>query len=210
VSDSALANYATLGNVTVTPIADLKVSMTGNPAVQAINGNVTYSIVLTNFGPSVASGDILHDTLPAGVGLLSVQTSQGACSQSGQTVNCNVGSLPSGVGVGVTVIVQGTSASTVTNLVQVSSSVADPNPADNIARVSTTFQNLPVLTISRNGTNVAISWPTNSMGFSLQYRTNLAASGSWYGVLEGPYISGTQNIVTNKVDNRVKVYRLIR
>ncbi|MDB6035888.1 MAG: uncharacterized protein JWM16_6226 [Verrucomicrobiales bacterium] len=210
VSDPALANNAILGNVTVTPIADLRVSMTGNPTVQAVNGNVTYSIVLTNFGPSVASSVILQDTLPAGVGIVSVQTSQGACSQSGQTVNCNVGSLPSGVGVGVTVIVQGTSASTVTNLVQASSSVADPNTADNIARVSTTFQNLPVLAIGWNGTNVAISWPTNSVGFSLQYRTNLNTGNSWYPTAETPRTVGTLNVVTNGLGGPLKLYRLIK
>jgi hypothetical protein len=71
-----------------------------------------------------------------------------------------------------------------------------------------TTQPLPQLAISKNGTNVVISWATNSTGFTLQSTTNLVAPANWNTVSPGPVVIGGQNVVTNAISGTKKFYRL--
>jgi uncharacterized repeat protein (TIGR03803 family) len=59
----------------------------------------------------------------------------------------------------------------------------------------------PPLFIAQAGTNVLLSWPTNSGGFSLQSATNLAPPVTWSG-LSGQYA------VTNPITGRQRFFRL--
>ena len=53
---------------------------------------VTYSIAVTNAGPSAAENVLLQDPLPEGLSVIEVQTAQGNCT-AGQTVTCGLGTL---------------------------------------------------------------------------------------------------------------------
>jgi uncharacterized repeat protein (TIGR01451 family) len=55
---------------TVTPVADVGIGKSGPASVLAAS-NVVYTISVTNFGPSSASGVVVTDSLPAGVTFVS-------------------------------------------------------------------------------------------------------------------------------------------
>src|SRR5439155_1598608 len=55
---------------TITELADLALAKTGPGAVNAAQ-NLTYTITVTNNGPSDASAVVVRDTLPAGVSFVS-------------------------------------------------------------------------------------------------------------------------------------------
>ncbi len=64
-------NNVTLPVVTtVTPVADVAIGKTG-PAVVSATSNLTYTISVTNFGPSSATGVVVTDALPANVTFVS-------------------------------------------------------------------------------------------------------------------------------------------
>ncbi|OYN96869.1 hypothetical protein CGZ96_11275 [Enemella evansiae] len=95
---------------------------------------VTYTLRVSNNGPSAASGITVRDTLPAGVSYVS--SSGATCSASGQTVTCTFASLEPGAANARTITivgqvgpdVRGTSGNTAT----VSSETpADPTTSDN-------------------------------------------------------------------------------
>jgi uncharacterized repeat protein (TIGR01451 family) len=89
---NANSNWS-LGAVSVRPFeADLSISVAGNAV--AFPGNVTYTILVANNGPSTATGVTMTDPLPAGLTFVSV-TGAG-CSQATGTVTCNIGTLASG------------------------------------------------------------------------------------------------------------------
>jgi uncharacterized repeat protein (TIGR01451 family) len=67
---------------------------------------VTYSIVITNPGPSRATGIRVIDTLPAELEILRAQTTSGTVSFGGQTVTLFVEDLDPGESVTVTVTVR--------------------------------------------------------------------------------------------------------
>jgi uncharacterized repeat protein (TIGR01451 family) len=55
---------------TVTPVADVAIGKTAAASVLA-SSNLTYTISVTNFGPSSASGVVVTDSLPATVTFVS-------------------------------------------------------------------------------------------------------------------------------------------
>lgn len=65
----------------------------------------------------------------------------------------------------------------------------------------------PELAISRCGTNVVLTWPTNPPGFNLVFTTNLVPA-IWSPVSPGPVVVNFQNVVTNPISGTKVFYRL--
>jgi hypothetical protein len=69
----------------------------------------------------------------------------------------------------------------------------------------------PQMSLALTGTNLTVSWPQTSTGFTLQYRTNLA-SGDWVNITSpAPQIAGGQWQVTlPQSTNSSEFYRLLK
>jgi hypothetical protein len=65
----------------------------------------------------------------------------------------------------------------------------------------------PLLNGSTQGTNMIFKWPTNAVGFSLQWVTNLS-SANWSNAIPAPAIVSSQYTVTNNMTNNARFYRL--
>ena len=102
---------------------------------------MTYTIKVTNGGPSSATGVTVKDTLPKNAGYASSTTSQGTCSAAKGTVTCSVGDLAAGATATITVTVKPTAKGTAVNTASVTStSPIDPNQANNTSSVTTTVK----------------------------------------------------------------------
>jgi O-glycosyl hydrolase len=77
--------------------------------------------------------------------------------------------------------------------------------------IATGFQTAgPLLSVIRQPGIVVISWPTNAVGFTLEYATDLK-SGNWTPVTPDPSVLIDQNVVTNGIgSNTASFYRLTR
>jgi uncharacterized repeat protein (TIGR01451 family) len=74
------------------PLADLALTMLDRPSSVTANDTFTYSLEMTNYGPSTAVNVIVEDIVPAGSQIVSVSTSgSGVC----HTVIPSVATLPS-------------------------------------------------------------------------------------------------------------------
>lgn len=148
--DPLPGNNSATSSVTATPTAtDLSIVKTSNVNQIAIVGsNVTYTLVVTNNGPALATGTTVTDTLPGGMTPTSVTTSQGTCSGSGVVV-CTLGNLASGASATITIgITLPATASSFTNTATVASVNADTNPANNsstVTFISLRAQDIPTL-----------------------------------------------------------------
>jgi len=69
------------------------------------------------------------------------------------------------------------------------------------------FELLPSLQISRFGNQIVLSWPTNSVGFTMEYATNLPAT-SWISNSSSPAIVSGQYTATNTISDNARFYRL--
>ena len=114
------------------PAADLAVTMTDSADPVSRGSTLTYTIVVANQGAETATDVQLTDALPTkSVRFVSVTSTAGSCSQSGGTITCTLGNIPSGGSVTVTINVTAKKTGTVINTVQVSTSSPDPNSANN-------------------------------------------------------------------------------
>src|SRR5262249_57247809 len=117
--------------------ADLHLTKSVSPA-QPKNGEaVSYTLTVTNAGPSKATNVTVVDPLPGAVKPGAVTASQGTCTAAGQTITCALGDLASGGTATVTIAGTRTSDNAFSNTATVSAPESDPNPGDDTATVAT-------------------------------------------------------------------------
>jgi len=68
----------------------------------------------------------------------------------------------------------------------------------------------PQLAITLSGTNVILTWPTNSTGYILQSAPNPTPAATWTPVVPTPVIINQLNSVTNPITGSQQFYRLIQ
>jgi uncharacterized repeat protein (TIGR01451 family) len=137
VADLNPANDWVTNLAFVVPSADLELTMSDRPDPVFLGDDLLYTLAVTNYGPNVATGVILTNVLPPGVSFLSVTASQGGCGRAGNEVTCNLGSLSSGAGLSVALLVRPLLAGSFTNRASVSSQIIDATPANNVAAQQT-------------------------------------------------------------------------
>ena len=140
-SDSSSANNQASAATTVNPAADLSLTNTDSPDPITVGGNVTYTMVLRNNGPSPAAGVTVSDPLPAGLTKVSATSTKGTCSGT-TTISCSLGTVNAGAANDVTITIVATAGlaavPSVTNTATASSSTGDPSAANNQASAATT------------------------------------------------------------------------
>ncbi len=116
----------TSSGVTLAPAqADLEVTKTTSSSVATPGGTVTYTITVTNAGPSDATNVVVTDDLPAGLSFVSATPSQGTCNAS-DPVSCNLGTIINGGSATITLSAQVTATSgTISNTASVTSTEGD-------------------------------------------------------------------------------------
>lgn len=130
------------------PVADLSITKADSPDPVNTGSNLTYTITVTNNGPSPAANASWSDTLPAGTTFVSLPAVGGwSCTtpdagDSG-TVSCSNPSFAVGSSVfTLTVAVDPTvpAASTLSNTATVTSSTTDGTPGNNSSTATTTVR----------------------------------------------------------------------
>ena len=117
---------------TVNAEANLTLTKTGSPDPVIAGNGLTYTLTVTNTGPSDATGVILTDTLPSGVTFKSASPVCTPPSGDNQ-VTCNLGGIYSGDHEQVTIVVNVDSSTTVSlsNSATVLGNETDPTPGNN-------------------------------------------------------------------------------
>jgi uncharacterized repeat protein (TIGR01451 family) len=133
----AIFNAGSAGKCKPGAGADLGLTITDSPDPVTVSQPLTYTLAVTNNGPSPASGVTVTDTLPSTVTIGSASASQGSCSVSSPTVTCSLGSLANGASATVTITVTPSVTGTLPNTASVSGTPTDPNTSNNSATATT-------------------------------------------------------------------------
>ena len=117
---------------------DLAAGISAAPNPALVGSTVTYTVSVTNNGPSTATFVVSSNNLPPTVGIVSVNPSQGSFSVLGNTVICNFGSIPAGTRATAAInVVPGSSGTIVaTSFASGSTNEVDPVTGNNFASAS--------------------------------------------------------------------------
>ena len=139
ISSSELGDHDAVffDNITVigwgrTVLADLAISSTSSPNPVQAGEQLTYTLTVTNNGPSEALDTVVVDSISNLSETLNALPSQGSCNGT-ETVTCNLGTLTNDAT--ATIMLTGTVEPTfvgpVTNTAQVESAAEDPDTTNN-------------------------------------------------------------------------------
>ncbi len=136
---------------TIAPVTELSVVIAPGPHPAIAQTDWTYTLTVSNAGPSDATGVIATSALPAAVQFVSASSSQGSNpTELDGTISANMGDLPAGGTATVTVVVQPTPAAAADGSMVLSAAVAgdetDPDP-DN-TQTSLTVPVAPSVTLA--------------------------------------------------------------
>ncbi len=163
--DPTPANNASSASTAVS--ADLEAVKTSSTPTILLGIPFSYQIVVTNHGPSDATGVTLTDPLPAQVTFQSATATQGACSGT-TTVTCALGTLANGASatVVITVVPPTTAApGPVANTAMVAANESDPDPTNNSSTATAVLGSPAIPTLSQ--------WALAGLALAL------AAAGVW-------------------------------
>jgi uncharacterized repeat protein (TIGR01451 family) len=121
--DSNSGNSTAAAGAVVAAPASADVSIVkSTTSSQAVTGTtLTYTILVSNAGPSPATNVIVTDDLPAGLSFVDATPTQGSCNAS-DPLSCNLGTIASGSSATITIHAMVTATSgTVANTANVSS-----------------------------------------------------------------------------------------
>jgi LPXTG-site transpeptidase (sortase) family protein len=200
-SDNDLTNNTDTDAIALT--ADLAVVKSVTPANPVHNGQVVYSLVVTNHGPDDAPSVVLTDTLPAQVTYNS--SSPGVGIYNSSTGRWAIGNLVNGASVSmlITATVKSNACGVVGNTTNgLTSNLVDGNSANNASTATFTAGNTCVVGHVKS---LATSLPINLANVTLRdnanhiFSTQTSASGIYtFTDTSSPIISGTVAITATK------------
>src|SRR5262249_35413462 len=140
--------------------SDLVLAVSALPEPVFLRGDLTYSIVVSNAGPSAAPGVQLTNALPASVQLKSATSTAGTLNTNANPIVGALGTMNSSASATITLVVVPQSIGTIVNNATVASPYEDPTLTNNSSSVATTVSPTPVLTIQiYSPSQVQLSWP---------------------------------------------------
>jgi len=150
VTDPDPDNNSTSQSTTVTQEADLSVSKSGSPDPVVAGNNLTYTVTVSNAGPSDAANVVATDTLPAGTTLVSTT---GCAEDPNGVATCSLGTIAAGGNAQYTIIVAVDSAvadgANLSNTVSVASDTTDPIPGNDSTTEDTTVNREVDITVTK-------------------------------------------------------------
>ncbi len=134
-SDPAFGNNSAVELTTVTTQADLGIEMAVFPDPVLAGETITYSLTISNLGPSDAISVSVTDTLPAGVTFIISQPVSIPCRDTSGVLVCDVGGIPAHGSTKIDILAQVSSSSIgpIQNIAGVSGAETDPQLGNNSA-----------------------------------------------------------------------------
>jgi uncharacterized repeat protein (TIGR01451 family) len=143
-ADPNATNNSATTETTLEAQADLVLDMTG-PATATAGDNATYTLTVSNNGPSLAENVVLEENFPTG---LSLDTATSPCAGG---FPCNLGSLDVGdsVSIDVTFDIGSQLQGVIQNAASVSSDTIDPANGNDSDSVSTAVESVANLSLEK-------------------------------------------------------------
>lgn len=192
-------NNSDTARIPVDTAADLSLTKTSLPSLVTAGELLTYTITVSNAGPSAAQDVLVRDDLPAA--LLGTEFSVNGGPFAPWVSPYPARTLPSGASIVLTIrgtVSPSTPAGTLTNTASVSSNTPDPNPDNNTDRAVVDVAPSADLSVVKQGAS-SPAIPGQLFQYSIQIR-NTGPSDSQEVLLRGELSDSAQGTLTNTAE----------
>jgi uncharacterized repeat protein (TIGR01451 family) len=179
------------------PMAQMGVTLSDSPNPVLDGANLTYAMVVTNSGPSTATGVMATNIMPAGFLPVTITPAPTAVvSNANVTVTWNLGTMANGSYSNLSIVAwvdlpeSGLPSSDNLDVVTVGSSVYETNKS--YALVKTEVEPA-MMNLDGSGSNYLLSWPAVAGNFVLQGAVTL--SGPWMPIANPAVVNGQYTYV---------------
>jgi uncharacterized repeat protein (TIGR01451 family) len=139
VTDDGMLSDSDTVTVTVTPKADLQITKNDSPDPVRAAESLTYTLAVSNAGPSTATSVSVVDPLPTGTSYVSASGTGWSCGVSSGTVTCTRASLAVGAAPNIQIqITAPNEGGQISNTATVSATEYDPVAGNNSSTQATT------------------------------------------------------------------------
>lgn len=198
---SADGSSVSAASFAVTQPSLVVLTKTASSQLLAPGASVTYTLTVTNQGPSIVSGLIITDLLPASLNYLSAGSTLGACAFSNGVLTCNAGILTNNFGLTITITGNSAVSGNLVNTASLNFIEGNLDNEDNFASAEVLYLTDLQRTLSLQRLaappRVVLSWPSSGVSFLLEYSTNLANPANWQTNTSAQTVIGGQVYVTN-------------
>ncbi|NJP05942.1 MAG: DUF11 domain-containing protein [Chloroflexaceae bacterium] len=160
-TDSVTSEVIAEGDLEISKVADVTEATAGLP--------LTYTITITNNGPSDITGVALSDTLPTTVTFVSITDTQSICTQ-GPPINCSFGDLDADATEVITLVVTPNVSGTLQNTAIVTTTDTDPDTTNNTSSATLPVRARADLSISKTAPAELIAGQT--IGYTIEVINN--------------------------------------
>lgn len=195
--------------------SELALGTSPNDLVSTVGEPVAWQLRVTNSGPSIATGIIISNTLPAGMQLVSALSSAGVTALNGRVLQWQVPSLAAGeVATNQVTLLPGR-AGIFAGITVLRSEAKDTNSADNVTSQSWRISNLPAvsalsllelratdLLFEPGSQQLFLSLPADAPAFS----NSVVSLNPVSGVFGSPFLVGSNPGKLAASDNGQKLY----
>lgn len=184
---------------------------TGNPPAPT---PVTWTVVVTNNGPSQATNVVMTDPLPSGYSYTSANSTIGTCGYNAgtTTVTCNIGTLEAGASATITINGDVTVDSvTLTNTATVTRTEVDSNPAndsdtDYLYVIAPTEVKMLTIDAVQTKSGVTVTWQTSFEADNLGFNVHRSIAGGPLQKINKHLINGSA-LFSGRKSNGARSYR---
>jgi uncharacterized repeat protein (TIGR01451 family) len=145
-------------NVTNKAQSDLEIEKSASPTPAVPGTNETYSLKVTNHGPSTAINAKVSDFLPSGLSFVSASS---GCSEANKTVTCTAASIDPGASQTFTVAAKIASSvghcDDLRNKATVSSDIFDPDTSNNESEICPDFKRKSDLSMKKTASQTQVN-----------------------------------------------------
>ena len=151
--DPILENNSDEFTTPIAQSADLSITKAADPDPVEAGEDVTFTLTVTNNGPSDATDVEVTDDLPGSLTLVSATPEQGTCTQT-DPVDCDLGAIDSGESVEIVLVATvgaNQTGNQISNTATVDSTVSDSDPTNNTATETVDVAPESDLSLDKNG-----------------------------------------------------------
>ncbi|NCD72372.1 T9SS type B sorting domain-containing protein [Mucilaginibacter agri] len=174
LADLVPENNTAIDNDEKNSIIDLKIIKTASYSTPSINTQTTFTLAVSNNGPSEATNVTVTDVLPAGFSYVSATPSIGTYNNT--TGVWTIGNMDLSTQATMSMVVMVNGAGSYTNIANVSGAETDSNPGNNSSQVTISPNGLPIANNDAASTDPNTVVTINILANDVKAETDLVPS----------------------------------